>query len=62
MIFFLLSYSQALSEKRSTLKGKNWLPKGANSFLSKKTLTQKGDMNSAELPALRVYPFPLRDA
>ena len=47
-------------EKGSTLKGKNLLPLGANSFLLEWTLFQKGDKTIlAELPPLKVYPFPL---
>ena len=51
---------QVPSEKGSTLKGKNLLPQGANSFLLEKTSFRKGGKtNLTELPPLKWYPVTL---
>ena len=48
-----------LSEKGSSLKGKNLLPKGANSFLLEKTPFQMRKNYLTELPSLKTYSFSL---
>ena len=40
ILTFVFPALQVCSEMRSTPKGKNWLPLGANSFLLEKTLFQ----------------------
>ena len=51
----------APSEESSTLKGKNLLPKEANSFLLEQKHFQMGDKTIlTDLPALKVIPLPIR--
>ena len=55
-----MKVSKVLHNKESTLKGKNLLPWGANSFLLEKTPFQKGPKTILkELPPLNMYPFAL---
>ena len=52
---------QVPSENGSTLKGKNLLPLGANSFLYEKTPLQAVDKTSLTfLSPLKMYPCPLK--
>ena len=45
------------SEKGSNLKGKNLLPLGANSFLSKETLFQNGLYVQRSRQLQKLFPF-----
>ena len=48
------------TEKGSSLKGKNLLPLGTNSFLFEKTLFQRGGKSILKgLPPLKMYHFYL---
>ena len=60
-VFFVrVPVHQTASEKESTQKGKNLLPRGANSFLFEQTPFQKGIKEVLkELPPLKAYRFPL---
>ena len=58
LLIFL--YTNPLLKKGSALKGKNLLPKGANSFLLEQTPFQKGGKRIlTELPSLQKHQFPL---
>ena len=62
MFCFAFLHSKPLLKKGSTLKGKNLLPLGANSFLLEWTPFQKGGKTIlTELSSLKVYPVPLKE-
>ena len=58
MAFHMLSAHQSPSKKRSTLKGKNLLPMGANFFPFRVDPFQKGGKNFASITSHEIVSSP----
>ena len=58
---FAFHNNYSCRKKGSSLKGKNSIPLGINSFLLKYTIQKRNKKNLEELPILKVYKFLLKE-